>query len=31
MAWHRKGGKPLSEPILTELTDAYMRHKDEMN
>ena len=25
MAWHRKGNKPLSEPMLTQFTDAYMR------
>ena len=25
-AWHRTGDKPLSEPMLTRLTDAYMRH-----
>ena len=26
MAWCRKGDKPLSEPMLTRFTDAYMRH-----
>ena len=26
MAWHRIGDKPLSEPMLTQFTDAYMRH-----
>ena len=26
MAWHRTGDKPLSEPMLARLTDAYMRH-----
>ena len=26
MAWHRTGNKPLSEPVLTQFTDAYMRH-----
>ena len=26
MAWRRIGDKPLSEPILTRFTDAYMRH-----
>ena len=26
MAWHRIGDKPLSEPMLTRFTDAYMRH-----
>ena len=24
MAWHRTGDKPLSEPMLTQFTDAYM-------
>ena len=26
MAWRRPGDKPLSEPMLTQFTDAYMRH-----
>ena len=26
MAWQWPGNKPLSEPMLTQLTDAYMRH-----
>ena len=26
MAWRRMGDKPLSEPILTQFTNAYMRH-----
>ena len=26
MAWRRIGDKPLSEPMLTQFTDAYMRH-----
>ena len=26
MAWHRIGDKPLSEPVLTWFTDAYMHH-----
>ena len=26
MAWHWTGDKPLSEPMLTQFTDAYMRH-----
>ena len=26
MAWHRPGGKPLSEPMLVCFTDAYMHH-----
>ena len=25
MAWRRLGDKPLSEPMMAELTDAYMR------
>ena len=26
MAWRRSGDKPLSEPMLNQYTDAYMRH-----
>ena len=26
MAWRRLGTKPLSEPMMAKLTDAYMRH-----
>ena len=26
MAWRRIGDKPLSEPIMTQFTDAYMRY-----
>ena len=26
MAWRRIGAKPLSKPMLTRGTDAYMRH-----
>ena len=26
MAWYRIGDKPLSEPMLTRVTDAFMRH-----
>ena len=26
MAWHRTGAKPLSESMLAQFTDAYMRH-----
>ena len=26
MTWSRKGDKPLSEPMLTQFTDAYMQH-----
>ena len=31
MAWHRIGDKPLSEPMLTWFTDAYMRHYEREN
>ena len=33
MAWHRIGNKPLSEPMLTWFTDAYMPHSggDELS
>ena len=31
MAWRRMGDKPLSEPMLTRFTDAFMRHKGEMS
>ena len=31
IAWRRKGDKPLSEPMLTQFTDAYMRHLGEMS
>ena len=31
MAWCRIGDKPISEPILTQFTDAYMRHWEEMS
>ena len=31
MAWRRSGDKPLSELMLTQFTDAYMRHKGEMS
>ena len=31
MAWRRTGDKPLPEPMLTQFTDAYMRHKGEMS
>ena len=32
MAWRRIGDKPLSESMLTQFTDAYMRHKgDELS
>ena len=26
MVWHRIGDNPLSEPMLTRFTDAYMQH-----
>ena len=26
MAWRRTGDKPLPEPVLTQVTDAYMWH-----
>ena len=26
MAWRQIGEKPLSEPMLAQFTDAYMRH-----
>ena len=26
MAWHRTGEKPLPESMLTQFTDAYIRH-----
>ena len=26
MAWRRTGDKPLSEPMMTQFTDAYMLH-----
>ena len=26
MAWRRKGDKPLSEPMMSQVADAYMRH-----
>ena len=26
MAWRRTGDKPLPEPMITQFTDAYMRH-----
>ena len=31
MDWRRPGDKPLSEPMLTQSNDAYMRHKGKMN
>ena len=26
MAWHQIGDTPLSEPMMTQSTDTYMRH-----
>ena len=31
MAWRRIGAKPLSEAMLTQFTDAYMRHNAEIS
>ena len=31
MAWRRAGDKPLSEPIMTQFNDAYMRHSASMS
>ena len=31
MAWHRAGIKPLSEPMMAYVTDAYMCHSAWMN
>ena len=31
MAWRRIGEKPVSEPMLTRLADAYMQHSGEMS
>ena len=31
MAWRRTGDKPLPELLLTQFTDAYMRHYGEMS
>ena len=31
MAWRQQGDKPLSEPMLTLFTGAYMRHWGEMS
>ena len=27
MGWHQEGDKPLPEPMMTTLTDAYMRYQ----
>ena len=29
--WRQMGDKPLSEPMMTQFTDAYARHKGEMS
>ena len=31
IAGHRPGDEPLSEPMLTQLTDAYMQHWGKMS
>ena len=31
MAWRRIGDKPLPELMMTQFTNAYMRHKREMS
>ena len=31
MAWRRTGDKLLSEPVLTQFTDGFMRHNGEMS
>ena len=31
MAWHHTDSKLLSEPMLTQFTDAYMPHQGEMS
>ena len=31
MAWRRPGDKPLSEPMMAQFTDAYMRHSASMS
>ena len=31
MAWRRTGDKPLSEPMMTQSNDAYMRHSASMS
>ena len=31
MAWRRTGDKPLTGPMLTQFTDAYMRYSGEMS
>ena len=31
MSWHRPGDKPLSEAMMTQFNDAYMRHSDSVS
>ena len=31
IAWRRTGDKQLTEPMMTQFTDIYMRHKGEMS
>ena len=31
MAWRRTGDKPLPEPMMTQFSEAYMRHWEEMS
>ena len=31
MAWRRTRDKPLTEPMLTQISDAYMQHLGEMS
>ena len=31
MAWRRTGDKPLSEPMMTQFNDVYMRHSASMS
>ena len=31
MAWRLTGDKPLSEPMMTQFNDAYMRHSASMS
>ena len=30
VAWHRTGEQPLPESMLTQFTDAYIRHQGEL-
>ena len=31
MAWRRQGDKPLPELLMTQFTDTYLRHLEEMS